>query len=303
VNVSVRDEHIDAFRRDGFVVLPDLLDPAERERYGAAVDAAVTRRTREDRRSLAEKSLYEQSFQQCINLWEDFEDVRALTFHSRLAESAALLLGVRALRVWHDQALYKEAGGRGTDPHQDQPYWPLHETDAITAWIPFDGSTRENGCMGYLPGSHTSGLRRFANIFTSTGYDLEALPQTRGRETVWVEVPAGAVAFHHGLTVHRALPNTSPRTRRVHTVIYFADGTTRVSREHPHPAVDRAGIAPGAVVASDVTPIAWPRPAGDLPPTPPRPDPLLRGWPGWPADETATPEARRPEKDGAGRGA
>ena len=50
----------------------------------------------------------------------------------------------------HDQALYKEAGGRETDPHQDHPYWPIVETDTITAWIPFDGSTLANGAMGYL---------------------------------------------------------------------------------------------------------------------------------------------------------
>jgi ectoine hydroxylase-related dioxygenase (phytanoyl-CoA dioxygenase family) len=277
----VGDAHIESFRRDGYVVVEDLLEAGERERYGRAVDAAVAERMRGDARTLAEKTRYEQSFQQCINLWEDCEGVRPLSFHPRIAQTAADLLGVAALRVWHDQALYKEAGGRETDPHQDQPYWPLEQADTVTAWIPFDGSTRETGCMGYLAGSHRVGLRKFADIFRGTGFDLESLPELRGRETTWVEVPPGAVAFHHGLTVHRALPNRSGWTRRVHTVIYFADGSTRVRRPQPHPSVDRAGIAPGAVVASDVTPIAWPRRAGDLPKTPPRPDPPIPGWPGF----------------------
>lgn len=272
-------EHLERFRRDGFVVVEGLIDPDERERYGRAVDAAVAARTRGDPRSLSEKTRYEQSFQQCINLWEDFPDVRPLTFHAGVARAAAALLGVPRLRVWHDQALYKQAGGRVTDPHQDQPYWPLEQADTITAWIPFDGSRRENGCMGYLPGSHQVGLRKFANIFTGTGFDLEGVPELCGVETTWVEVPAGAVAFHHGLTVHRALANESPRTRRVHTVIYFADGSTRATRPQPHPSVDRAGIAPGAVVASDVTPIAWPREG--LPEPPPPPQPPIPGWPGW----------------------
>jgi hypothetical protein len=82
-----------------------------------------------------------------------------------------------------------------------------------------------------------------------------------------VEVPAGAVAFHHGLTFHLAGPNRTERLRRVHTAIYFRDGSTRGSA-HRHPCVDRPGIAVGAVIASDVTPIAWPRTAGDLPPAP-----------------------------------
>ena len=277
--MALTEQHVEAFRRDGFVVVDGLLDDEERERYGRAVDEGVAGRTRDDDRSVSEKTRYEQSFQQCINLWEDYEDVRPLTFHPRIGEAAARLLGVDALRVWHDQALYKESGGRVTDPHQDQPYWPLEEADTITAWIPFDGSSRENGCMGYMAGTHRIGLRKFADIFTGTGYDLESVPELRGGEFTFVEVPAGAVAFHHGLTVHRALPNQTATTRRVHTIIYFRDGCTRKHRSHPHPSVDRAGIEPGSPVASDVTPIAWPR--DGLPVTPARPDPPLPGWPGW----------------------
>ncbi len=160
---------VEDFRRDGFVVVPGLLSADERRRYGSAVDEAVGARSKHDTRALAEKSRYEQSFIQCQNLWEDGAEVRPLTFHAGLAETAARLLGVDAVRLWHDQALYKEPGGRETDPHQDQPYWPIVETNTVTAWIPFDGSTLESGAMGYLPGSHRLGLREFVNIFATTG--------------------------------------------------------------------------------------------------------------------------------------
>jgi hypothetical protein len=259
---------VDAFRRDGFVVVPGLLTPDELARYGSAVDEGVARRSRHDTRALGEKSRYEQSFVQCQNLWEDCPGVRPLTFHPRIGETAARLLGVDAIRIWHDQALYKEAGGRETDPHQDHPYWPIVETDAITAWIPLDGSTLDNGAMGYLPGSHRLGLREFVDIFSGAGEDPLARRELQGIEPVWIEVPAGSVAFHHSLTFHLARPNTSGTVRRVHTAIYFADGSTRGEGRFPHPAVERAGIAMGAVIASDVTPIAWPRPAGDLPDPP-----------------------------------
>lgn len=274
----VSSAHIDAFRRDGFVVIPELLSAGELETYGAAVDAAVAARTRHDNRRLEDKTPYEQSFQQCINLWEDHPGVRPLTFHPRVSQAAAALLGVDALRVWHDQALYKEAGGRPTDAHQDQGYWPIEEADTLTAWIPFDGSTLESGAMGYVPGSHTFGVRKFVNIFFGAPEDLIAAPESRGVQPVFVEVPRGGVAFHHGLTFHLAMPNRSGRTRRVHTVIYFRDGCRRGTM-FSHPSVDRAGIGVGDVIASDVTPIAWPRPAGDLPPTPPRPAERLPGWP------------------------
>jgi ectoine hydroxylase-related dioxygenase (phytanoyl-CoA dioxygenase family) len=264
-NLIVSQEQIDKFRRDGFVVVPNLLSDEELERFGVAVDRAVAERKRGDNRALAEKSLYEQSFTQCMNLWEDNPEVLPLTFHPKISEVAATLIGVPALRLWHDQALYKDAGGRYTEPHQDQPYWPMDEMDTLSAWITFDGSTRENGCMAYVPGSHLVGVKKFVNIFTADEkVKILEEPKIAAIPPVYVEVPRGSVAFHHGLTVHLAMGNKSNRTRRVHTMIYFRDGATR-TKPYAHPSVDRPGIKVGGAIDSDLTPIVWPRAAGDFP--------------------------------------
>jgi hypothetical protein len=217
-----------------------------------------------------------------MNLWEDCPDVRPLTFHQGIGRAAAELLGVRALRIWHDQALYKDARcGRETDAHYDQAYWPLAQTNTITAWIAFDGADLDSGCMGYVPGSHRFGDKRpFPNIFTGTGFDLAQGVENHGIAPVFEPVRPGDVAFHHGLTIHCAKPNTSDRTRRTHTMIYFADGTTRRGKGFAHPCVDRIPIAEGEPVASAATPIAYPRSPGDYPEPPPRLDPPLPGWPG-----------------------
>lgn len=130
-------EIVERFARDGFVVVENLLSDDEVDAYGAAVTAAVDARTAGDDRPLESRSRYEQSFVQCMNLWEDHPEVRPLSFHPVVARAAAELLGVDAIRVWHDQALYKRAGGRPTDAHQDHPYWPILETASVTAWIPF----------------------------------------------------------------------------------------------------------------------------------------------------------------------
>lgn len=268
---------VDQFQDQGFVVVPDVLTHAELGNYGRLVAAAVAERKAGDDRPLAERTRYEQSFLQCQNLWEDFPEVRPLTFHPRVARAAAELLEADAVRLWHDQSLVKEPGGRETDAHQDQAYWPIAEPETITAWIPFEGSTLASGCMGYVPGSHRLGMRAFVNIFRGEPEDLLARPELEGRQPVFVEVPAGSVAFHHGLTAHLARPNTTDRGRVVHTVIFFADGCTRAA-DGPHPSVDRAGIAVGDPIDSDVTPIAWPRPPGDLParPVEPWPEPRHR---------------------------
>ncbi len=283
---TLPDAQVSFFRENGFVVIPGLLAPEELARHGSAVDAAVRARTSADTRALHEKSRYEQSFQQCLNLWEDFEGVRPLSFHPRIASVAAQLLGVPAVRMWHDQALYKEAGGKSTAGHYDHAYWPMEETDAVTAWIPFEDATPRNGGMGYVPGSHRFGLRAFSNIFTGDGFDLETGPEARGVPVAFPDIPAGSVAFHHALTLHMAKPNPTERTRRVHTVIFFADGARRSAFPPAHPCVDRAAIARGERIDSPFTPLAWPRPAdAPLPEPPPLPSPLRRGWPGWPGQK------------------
>jgi hypothetical protein len=278
--MAITDEHVEVFGQKGFIVIDDMLSNEEIERYGPAVDEALAMRTRWDKRRLEDRTRYEQSFRQCINLWEDAPGVRPLTFHPRIGEAAAALLGADAVRIWHDQALYKEAGGRETDPHLDHDYWAIEEPRTVTAWIPFDGSTEATGAMGYVPGSHKFDIKTFANIFTADGFDLEKGAEARGIAPEFVHVPRGSVSFHHGRTIHLAHPNQSDRTRRVHTVIFFADGCTR--RDMKHPSVDRMAVPVGAPIRGPVTPIAWPLPDGRLPDPPPLPDPPLPGWPGWP---------------------
>ena len=258
------------FARDGFLLVENVLDESERLRFGSAVDAAVQDRSGEDNRTLEEKTLYEQSFIQCMNLWEDHPDVRPATFHGGLAEMACQMLEADAVRVWHDQALYKESGGRETDPHQDLPFWPMKPAEQVTAWIPFDGATREMGAMAYLPGSHRVGLNKFVDIthlLHPEPYAIMEDPKVAEIEPVWVEVERGDVVFHHSLCVHLAQPNTTDETRRVFCIIYFADGCVRAA-PWPHVSVDRQGIEVGEAIHGEVTPIAWPRPPGDLPPTP-----------------------------------
>ncbi len=265
---AVDDSLLDAFDRDGFVVVEDFFDATELELFGSIVDRAVKDRVGEDSRSMGDKSLYEQSFQQCMNLWEDNPALKELTFSQKLGEVAASLLGATALRIWHDQALYKEPGGRETDPHQDWPLWPMGPARQITAWIPFNGSTLASGAMGYSPGSHRLGLAKFSDITREIREEpYPYFDHSEMADVVWVEAPVGSVVFHHSLTVHQAKPNSSDQVRRVYCVIYFEDGCVR-SRPFPHQSLDRQGIQEGEPIQGRVTPIAWPRQLGDVPESP-----------------------------------
>lgn len=265
---------IERFAEQGYLVVEGLLSASEVTTAGHAVDDAVASRNAHDKRKISDKTTYEQSFIQCMRLWEDHTDVRAFTFNQNIAQAAAELLEVQGVRLWQDQALYKEAGGRETTAHQDQPFWPIGDAPLISAWIPFDAVTLDSGAMGYVPGSHKAGRLTPVDItHQSEPYDILNDPAMGGRPLEWVEVPAGAVIFHHGYTVHAARANHSEKTRRVMTMVYFEDGRRRL-KPWPVFGLDRDNIAVGDIMAGPGLPMAWPR-NGTLPAPPAQPGPRL----------------------------
>ena len=260
-------ETIQTFREKGYVLTENVFENLELARHATGVDREVANRTSTDKRSIHEKSAYEQSFIQCMRLWETSSDVRPLTFHAGLAGIAAQLLGVSSVRLWQDQALYKEPGGRETDAHQDQTFWPIGEVPLVSAWIPFDAIQRSNGAMSYVPGSHKAGALRPVDITHSTEpYNILADPALNGLSPEWVSVDPGSVVWHSGFTVHQAAANESDGARRVFTVIYFADGFRR-TKNWPVFPLDRARVSVGELMQGEGLPVVWPVP--DQLPEPP----------------------------------
>ena len=248
-----------SFNEDGFVVVRDLFDSSEIKFYREVIKEAIKERKHFDERVIKDRSEYEQSFTQCQNLWEDYIDIRKLTFDQRVCKIASKLLDTEAIRLWHDQALVKESGGRETDPHHDQPYWPIKETKTITAWIPLCDIDETNGQLGFYSGSHKIKDKKFINIFSGKVDENNFLETANVSpdQISYQVMKEGDVSFHHGLTFHRAKSNISNYDRIVHTAIFFADGCTRGDDKF-HFSVDRSNIKVGEKIDSDVTPIAFP---------------------------------------------
>ena len=251
----------ESFLNDGFVVTPDVLSLDEIDHFGRACDAEVARRTAGDTRMLEEKSRYEQSFVQCMRLWETTPELAGLTCHAHLAGVATQLLGVAGVRLWQDQSLYKEAGGAETTPHQDQTFWPIGEEPLVSAWIPFDDVTIEGGAMAYVPGSHKAGRLAVVDItHSSEPYDILSDSRLNGEAPKYVEVKAGSVIWHHGMTVHQAAANTLAATRRVFTVVYIGDQARR-HKDWPAYPLDRDQVGVGETIQGAGMPQLWPPPA------------------------------------------
>ena len=280
--IRLSKEMVASYELSGYLLTPDVLSQEEIENYGAAVDAEVGVRTFKDKRSVSEKSLYEQSFIQCMRLWESSEEIRPLSCNSSLAGIAAQLMQVDSVRMWQDQALYKEPGGLEKTPHQDQTFWPIGDEPLVSAWIPFEDVTLQNGAMAYVPGSHKAGRLKVVDITNSTDpYKILNDSALRGRMPEYVEARAGSVIWHHGLTVHQAARNKSKKVRRVFTVVYISSNAKRI-KSWPAFPLDREIIEVDEQMRGGGIPILWP-PQDQLPDVP-----QLIGEPTGPQSRTRT---------------
>ena len=155
---------------------------------------------------------------------EAFHDL--LWSRAFLAPAAQLLKG--AVRFWHDQLFVKPAYSGGVVAwHQDYSYWTRTvPVDHLTCWIGLDDSTRANGCVHYVPGSHKWDLLPRGNLANEMDAIFDDLTeeQRQSFKPVPIELKAGEASFHHPLTVHGSFENFSGKPRRAVVINVVADG-------------------------------------------------------------------------------
>lgn len=256
-------DQVARFRADGFIKLADALAPEVIAAHRPAIAAAVADRSEQARSiPMEQRSTYQKAFLQIMNLWREDAAIRRFVFSRRLARLAAELMGCRGVRIYHDQALFKEAGGGATPWHVDQRYWPLADDRTVTAWIPLVPISAEMGPLAFARGSHRM-LAERAQLGMAISDESE---RAIGRTLADCEIDdspfaLGEVSFHYGYTFHRARGNQSLRCREVMTVIYMASDMRVKEPEHQDQRNDLAGWMPGCrpgdLAASPLNPLLW----------------------------------------------
>ncbi|MEW6126470.1 MAG: phytanoyl-CoA dioxygenase family protein [Acidobacteriota bacterium] len=251
----------ESFARDGHIYLPGIATTEEINAYRPVITAAAQRYNTETRQ-LEDRDTYGKAFLQIMNLWTKDEGVKRFAFAKRFAKIAAELMNVSGVRMYHDQALYKEPGGGATPYHQDQFYWPLDTPHTITMWMPLVDITSEIGSMTFVSGSHRLGYLDKLPISDESQSEFQKLISGRGLSThTYGAMRAGDATFHAGWTLHSAPANPTNRMREVMTIIYMAADARVVAPDHPNREADLAtwmpGIKPGEIAASPLNPILW----------------------------------------------
>lgn len=259
---DLSDEQVAAYQRDGHILLEDVLPAAQIPPYQAAIAQTVAERNKETRK-LADRDTYGKAFLQTTNLWEYSDKVKEYVMAQRFAGIAARLLGVDKVRLYHDQALFKEAGGGITPWHQDQHYWPLATDKTITMWMTLADIDAAMGTLQFASGSHAEGYLGDIPISDESETQLRAFVASRGFQLRQAPaMKAGSATFHSGWTLHSAPPNVSEKMRPAMTVIYFADGARVSKLDNRNRVADRdrwlPGTQPGDLAATHLNPaLGW----------------------------------------------
>ena len=244
--------------RDGHLLVRDLLPRQEVEAFRPVLERVVsTMAARDDRQGRIDD--YSRLFTQVTNVWRADEEARRIVFDHRFSAKAAELLGVRAVRLYHDQALFKPPGAARTPWHQDRYYWPLATDRTVTMWMPLTDVPESMGPMIFASGSHREPDLGDVSISADTDQRLAARIAARGWPITTSPLRAGDATFHLGGTIHSAGANRSAATREVLTIIYFAAGTKVAEPENDNQRVDMEvflpGCVPGDEAASPLNPL------------------------------------------------
>lgn len=232
---ELTQDEVARYRRDGYVVRQAMFDPAE--------VALVQRMIETDpviaAHVFAQKDAAGGSTE--LALWNHPGDdvFGAVARSARIVDSMTALVGEEVYH-WHSKlTLKRPARGGAWEWHQDYGYWYGHGCLApklASVFIAIDASTRENGCLQVIRGSHELGRIDHGKIGTQSGADPERVDAAlRLLDHVHVEMQPGDALFFHSNLLHCSGPNLSPRSRNILLCCYNAASNSPFKAESPHP--------------------------------------------------------------------
>ncbi|MEX2115825.1 MAG: phytanoyl-CoA dioxygenase family protein [Bacteroidota bacterium] len=251
----------DQYRTSGHTILRGVASAGELETVGPLIRTIVDDVARE-KNTQSRISDYSAMFTQVTNVWRLNGTVRAFICAKRFAGIAAQLMGVPAVRLYHDQALIKEPGGKATPWHQDHYYWPLATEHTVTMWMGLVDIPKTMGSMSFVSESQRSGVFKEMPISDTSQQYFESVILEKQLPVESYELKAGDATFHSGRILHSAHANQSKHRREVITVIYYADRTRIMEPDNEHRKVDlevfHPGQKPGDFAASELNPLLYP---------------------------------------------
>jgi len=147
--------------------------------------------------------------------------------------------------LWGAHVFCKPAAeGYETPWHQDGHYWPIRPLATCTVWVALEPSTRANGCLRVIPGSHRA---QVLHDHLHEDRDDLTLQQRLANGSfdeamaVHIELQPGQMSLHDVYMVHGAAANTSAQ-RRTGIALRYMPARSHFDRQL-RPVHGKTGVA------------------------------------------------------------
>lgn len=237
VNACLTDADVQAFQRDGAVVVRGLLNAEELGWLTEGIEANLA--APGPMAKVASRPEDPGRFFEDFCNWQRIPAFARFIRRTPLARLAQRLMGSRTVRLYHDHLLVKEPGTRQRTPwHQDQPYYNVEGQQNVSLWIPVDPVSRAS-TLEFVAGSHRGPwlmprtfLDQQAKWFPEGSLaDLPDIEAERTRFPIlgWALAPGDFVCFNM-LTLHASAGVDGPRRRRVFSLRFLGDDMRHAPR-------------------------------------------------------------------------
>jgi ectoine hydroxylase-related dioxygenase (phytanoyl-CoA dioxygenase family) len=236
------------FHHDGYVVLPEVLDPTELHQLQAesvrlcrgdlgSIEGATTAVSTETEDEVLRRFL-------CIHYPHKISDV--IRTHMTHPYVVAVLKDVIGPNIKSMQSMLfiKAEGKPGQAWHQDEFFIPTRDRSLTAAWTALDDATVENGCLWVLPGSHRAGVIYPNAEHDDRDYDCSVASYGfpyREEDAVAVEVEAGSTVLFNGYLLHKSLPHRGKGGYRRALVNHYMSAESLLPWFMPGPDVTQMG--------------------------------------------------------------
>ncbi len=260
VPFKLTEKQISFFQENAFIKIKDVFNKEIVDYYNSIISKKVDELNKVET-PVTQRDTYGKAFLQLFNLWREEDEIKTFIFSRRLAKIASDLMQVDGVRMYHDQALFKEAGGGITPWHADQYYWPLSSDKTITAWIPLQTTPLEMGPLEFSAGSQNIVTGRDLSIGDESEKIIQKNLRINDLPQIIEPFDIGEISFHSGWVFHRAGANTTDQMRKVMTIIYMDKDMRLKAPENDGQQNDWEtwcpGVEVGQVIDSHLNPVLY----------------------------------------------
>lgn len=223
--IALSNTDIATFERDGFVVVPNVLDAATieaaRTRFEPLFSGDFETSLQPDEWNWRTGSGAPDVTRQICNGWKADRTVASIVLRADIGAACARLRGWPGARINQDNVIWKPPGTKPLGFHQDDSYqdWII-PSEMVTCWMTLDDTRADQGTIEYVRGSHLWPLAPPISQFHAPDdplADMRLAAEAAGVDApdiVPIEVPAGNAVFHHGRTWHGSRANRGENPRR-----------------------------------------------------------------------------------------